>query len=282
MNKTIVVTGCDTNHDLLAAELLASLQADAARAYDIGFIRVGAVSLPDRIAAMADHSVEIGGVTLIKPGEGFQLAHEAIKARLPECFPGYDTYVWLDADTWVQNPIGLAHIIETASLADISIHSQSDPNYFTCVAPDDYTLSVYTVMFGDEDRLEFGRYPMVNSGVFGARARSPLWDAWKTALWEARQRLAGREVKFFSDQIPLHRLIYSGAITMHPLRAVNNWLVLHSLPRLDWGSRQLTAPSFPYEPINILHLIGASKWQTYPLDGQQISLRYNAFKALFR
>ena len=282
MNKIIVVTGCDANHDPLAAELLASLQADAARSYDIGFIRVGPVQAPDGIAALADRSVVIGGVEPIKPGEGFLLAHEAIKARLPECFPGYDTYVWLDADTWVQNPIGLAHIVETAALADISIHSQADPNYFTCSAPDDYTLKIYTVMFGDEDRLQFGRYPMVNSGVFGARAGSPLWATWKAALWAARQRLAGREVRFFSDQIPLHRLIYSGAITMHPLRAVNNWLVLHSLPRFDRAAGLLTAPSFPYEPINILHLIGASKWQTYPLDGGQISLRYNSFKALVR
>ena len=282
MNKIIVVTGCDANHDPLAAELLASLQADGARAYDIGFIRVGAVPPPADIAALADRLVEVGGVVPIKPDEGFQLAHEGIKARLPECFPGYDTYVWLDADTWVQNPIGLADVIETASLADISIHSQADPNYFTCLAPDDYTLSVYTVMFGDEDRVKFVRFPMVNTGVFGARAHSPLWAAWKAALWEARQRLADREVRFFSDQIPLHRLIYYGAIRMHPLRAVNNWLVLHSLPRLDWATRQLTAPSFPSEPINIVHLIGPSKWQTYPLNGQQISLRYTSFKTLVR
>jgi hypothetical protein len=282
MKKTIVVTGCDANHYPLAAELLASLQADSALTYDIGFVRLGDAPLPPSITGGADVLVGVAAPVLIKPDEGFQLAHEAVKARLPELFPGYDIYIWLDADTWVQNPIGLAQIAETALLADISINSQADPNYFTCLAPDDYTLSVYRVMFGADDRQRFGRFPMINCGVFGATALSPLWAAWKAALIDVRQRLAGSEVRFFSDQIPLHRLIYSGVVSMHPLRAVNNWLVLHSLPRLDRTSGQLTAPSFPYEPINIVHLVGQSKWQEYPLDGRPTSLRYSSVKNLVR
>lgn len=278
--KTIVVTGCDANHYGLAAELLASLQADVGRRHAIGFVQVGE-GTPPPIVATVDATVKLVPDAVIGPGEGFRLAHEGVKSRLPEFFPGYDLYIWLDADTWVQQPVGLADIAAAAQLADVSVHSQGDPNYFTCLAPDDYTLNVYQTMFGAADRQRFGRFPMVNAGVFGARAGSPLWGAWKATLADVRTRLAGSERRFFSDQIPLHRLIYSGAVTIHPLRAVNNWLVLHSLPRVDWTAGRLTAPSYPYEPINIVHLVGRSKTQTYPLNDQQISLRYGAVKALF-
>jgi len=278
--KTIVVSGCDANHDPLAAELMASLQAIESRRFDIGFIRVGAVPPPASIAAIADRLATVLPSAPLGPNEGFQFAYDAIKPQLPELFPGYDVYVWLDGDTWVQNAVGIQQIVDAALLADVSLHSQGDPNYFTCLAPDDYTLGVYDIAFGPEDRQRFARFPMVNGGVFGATARSPVWQAWKTTLADVRTRLQRRERRYYSDQIPLHRLIYSGAITLHPLRAVNNWLVLHSLPRWDPTTGRLTAPSLPYEEINILHLVGAAKTQTYTLGGRATSLRYSAIRAL--
>jgi len=272
--KTIVVSGCDARHDPLTAELMASLQAIEDRTFDIGFIRVGEAPAPASITSVADLVATIVPSAPLGPNEGFQFAYDAIKPRLPELFPGYDVYVWLDGDTWVQNAIGIQQIAEAALLADISAHSQGDPNYFGCLAPDDYTLDVYAVAFGPEDRQRFARFPMVNAGVFGARAQSPLWNAWKATLLDVRSRLQGREQRYYSDQIPLHRLIYSGSITLHPLRAVNNWLALHSLPRRDPETGRLTAPSLPYEDIHILHLVGASKTHRYQVGGRTTSLRY--------
>jgi len=278
--KTIVVSGCDARHDPLAAELMASLEAIEDRGFDIGFIRVGAAPAPASIAAVADFVATVEPSAPLGPNQGFQFAYDAVKPRLPELFPGYDIYVWLDGDTWVQNAVGIRQIMDAALLADISLHSQGDPNYYGCLAPDDYTIGVYEIAFGPEDRQRFARFPMVNGGVFGATARSPVWQAWKSTLADVRARLEGRERRYYSDQIPLHRLIYSGAITLHPLRAVNNWLVLHSLPRLDPATGRLTAPSLPYEEINIVHLVGPAKTRTYELNGRTTSLRYPAIRDL--
>jgi hypothetical protein len=221
--------------------------------------------------------VSAGDIAL-KPNEGFTLAYLAVKASLPELFPGYETYIWLDADTWIQREVGLSEIAAAAQYADIAVHPQIDPNYFSCQFPDNYTISVYNKIFGEKDRTHFVRFPMINAGVFGALHSSPLWRLWKENLEDIRQRLEKHESRFFSDQIPLHRLIYQGRLRICPLRAVNNWLVLHSVPRLHPTTGLLTAPSPPYEPINIIHLVGSAKSRDFPLNGIPISLRYPKFK----
>jgi len=277
MARTIVITGCDANHDVLASELLASLRQAAVRDVTIGFLRIGEAPAPDALTSLADIVVQVPlGDLAIRADEGFQVACLAVKARLPDLFPGYDIYIWLDGDTWVQNGVGLTQIAMGASHADVCIHPQLDPNYFACQYPDNYTLLVYERLFGPHERERLARFPMINGGVFGATATSPLWQAWKTSLDEIRARLMPQTSRFFSDQIPLHRLIYSGQLTLYPLRAVNNWLVLHGLPRLDKATGRLTAPSFPFEEINIVHLVGDSKWSQYTIDGTVTSLRYGA------
>lgn len=279
MARTIVVTGCDANHDALAEELLESLRRISDRTFTIGFLRVDETPAPPALASLADVVAQVPvGSFAIKPDEGFQLACLAVKASLPDILPGYDIYIWLDGDTWVQNGVGLAQIALCASEADVCIHPQLDPNYVTCQYPDNYTLIVYETLFGAHEKEKLARYPMINSGVFGAAATSPLWQRWKAALEEVRARLMPQKTRFFSDQIPLHRLIFTGHLTIYPLRAVNNWLVLHGQPRLDRSTGRLTAPSFPYEDINIIHLVGDSKWRRYDLDGTATSLRYRAFR----
>ena len=87
----------------------------------------------------------------------------------------------------------------------------------------------------------------------------------------------------FSDQIPLHRLILTGQLSVSPLRAVNNWLVALCLPAVNFQRRRLLAPSPPFEEINIIHLVGATKTARYALGdgGRTIGFRYREIKALF-
>jgi hypothetical protein len=281
LRDSIVVTGCDANHYELAAELLLSLRAMKSRSFTVGFIQVGDVPPPDSVVSRADILATVSTDKFaLTPNEGFQLAYLAVKTRLPEFFPGYQTYIWLDADTWVQREAGLHEIAQAARVADLSIHPQIDPNYFACQFPDNYTLSVYKQMFGEQDRNKFSRFPMVNAGVFGAFYSSPVWKIWKESLDEVKNRLIFEKERFFSDQIPLHRLIYQQRLRICPLRAVNNWLALHSIPRFDRETRLLTAPTPPHEAINIIHLVGSAKSRQLSIDGVPVSLRYGDMRRM--
>lgn len=282
MAGILVVTACDAAHFALAEDLLASLCLIPNRTFRIGFVQLGDVAAPPAITDHVDEfRVASRNADAIRDGEGFAVAYLAIKARLPTLFPGYDVYVWLDGDTWVQHAEGIDHIVAGARMADICAHPQLDPNYWACRYPDFYSLRVYDRLFGAEVCARYAPYPMINAGVFGAMAASPLWDEWAALLVDIRSRLRDQRDRFFSDQIPLHHLIYSGALTLHPLRAVDNWLVQHCTPRVDTATGRLTAPSLPHEEINIIHLVGATKDQAYRLGEIETSLRFRDVRRHF-
>lgn len=282
MPGLLVVTACDEAHYPLAEDLVASLRSANDRRFRIGFIQMGDVAPPPWLIENVDEfKVASGDGEVHGRDEGFLVARLAIKARLPEYFPGYDTYVWMDSDTWVQDAAGVLQVAHQARDADISIHPQIDPDYWRCEFPDDYTLSVYERIFGPDIQARYARRPMLNNGVFGARAGSPLWGLWRDLLVEVRARQNGAQQRFFSDQIPLHYLIYSRDLSISPLRAVNNWLVLHAEPAFHGPTGMLTTPTWPRRKINILHLVGPAKDQQYPLGASSTTLRYCDMRANF-
>jgi hypothetical protein len=284
VTRAIVVTGCDVTHHPLAAELLASLRAACGRSVTIGFVRVGDDPLPEAISGAVDQVAHVPDADFHREQrQGFRLAYLGVKPRLPELFPGYDVYVWMDGDTWIQNAAGLSQILHAANLADIAMHPELDPNYYAARYPHDYMREVYTRIYGEDEARRCVDRPMLNSGVFAARAASPVWPLWREALGDMRERAKSRADVWFSDQIPLHRLIVSGQVSVSPLRAVNNWLVGLCAPAVNLERKRLLAPTPPFEEINILHLIGRSKVMRFQLGagGREITFRYPDIKALF-
>lgn len=280
MTRILVATACDAAHFDLVEDLLASLQAVRDRDVRIGFVQLGADEAPDALTGLADEVRRVDPDSAQPgPGEGYAVSRLAIKARLPDLFPGHDAYVWMDGDTWLQNPAAIRRIAGHAHVADLCIHPELDANYCAQPFPGDYAIEVYGRLFGQDVRDRYVRYPMVNCGVFGATARSPLWARWADILGQVRRRQEGSPAPFFSDQIPLHYLIYSGALSFYPLRAADNWLVVFSAPRISPEGR-LTAPTFPHEEINVVHLAGTAKSQMYSLHGRSFRLRYREVRAL--
>jgi len=283
MTRAIVVTGCDANHFELATDLLTSLRDQCGRDLTIGFIHVGDDPLPAEIADMADHVVNVPDSTF--PADqmrGFRLAYLMVKPRIPKFFPGYDMYVWLDGDTWVQNAVGLEQVVRAAGYADISMHPERDPSYDSEDRPRGYLYQVYESLYGTEQAQYYSNHASFNAGVFGARSDSPVWALWEQALAEIRDRTAGQPGTLFSDQIPIHRLVVSGRVSVMPLRAVNNWLTTLRIPAISRERRRLLVPTYPFEEINIVHLIGATKDATYHLGegGESVTLRYRDMRSL--
>lgn len=284
MPSTIVVTGCDAAHYGLAAELLASIHDAGREGFDIGFIHVGDDAVPAEIAGRVDRLAHTGADGFLdRHTEGFRLAYLGVKARLPEFFPGYDTYVWLDGDTWVQNRAGIDQIVHCAQLADLCAHPELDPNYHRVNIPSDRLMQLYAGLFGAEAAARDVRRPLFNSGVFAARAGSPLWRLWTQILAQTRAKVEATPDLYHSDQTPMHHLIASGQLQVYPLRAVNNWLAHAALPAVNLARKRLTAPTFPHEEINILHLTWVTKSERYRMGdtGREISFRYGDIKALF-
>ena len=282
--KVIVVTGCDSNHYDLVLDLLTSLTDAGREGLTVGFVHIGSAPAPAAIEAAADQVVHV--VDDKDPAEkrrGYLLSYLAVKPRLPELFPGFDVYVWLDGDTWVQNRAGVDQVIQCAQFADLCAHPELDPNYFRVKLPSSRLLELYGAHYGADEAARHVRLPMFNSGVLGARANSPLWARWREALAEVHRRAATAPGLYFSDQVPLHRLIATGGVSVHPLNAVNNWLVHAATPSVNLTRKRLLTPNYPHDEINIVHLTGSTKDKEYRLGASErgISLRYRSIRALF-
>jgi len=281
--RTIVVTGCDSAHYDLVLDLLTSLSDAGREGFTVGFVHAGEGPIPPAIKAAADCVAQVTDQDPAHQLRGYRLAYLMVKARLPEFFPGFDVYVWLDGDTWVQNRIGVDQVIASAQLADLCAHPELDPNYFRVKVPSSRLLELYGAHYGADAAARHIRLPMFNSGVFGARVDSPLWSRWREALAQVHERTIATPGLYFSDQVPLHHLIAGGRVSVHPLNAVNNWLVHAATPSVNLARKRLLTPNYPHDEINIVHLTASTKDKEYRLatSDRGFSLRYRSIRALF-
>jgi hypothetical protein len=282
VSGTLVVTACDDNHFDLVSDLIQSLNHVRDGTFHTAYINIDD---GPRCRALRD-SVDVYETASLSPSgnaiHGFKVSAMRLKSRLPSLFPGFETYVWLDGDTWVQNVKGIANAVRAAQKADVAIHPELDPHYFQNQFPQEYTILNYRVLYPDADPSR-AKYAMFNTGVFAARTDSKLWGLWDEQLAAIRERHLRGEYIYFTDQIPLHFLIVTGKIAIYPLRSVDNWLLWFVKPSLNVKRKKIVVPTEPHEEINILHLAGPTKHQQYAFGetGLMSTFRYSDVKRYF-
>ncbi len=275
--RALVVTGCDENHFYLAQDLVRSLRDRNCHGLKIGFINFGSQKTPGAIADYVDRTAHVADPLPSRNQVGFKAARLGVKTKIPEYFPGFDYYVWLDGDTWVQNIAGVLDLIEAADKADLAVHSET-----YILTPNSWTVRAYNSMYVGEGEA-YWHAPMVNAGVFSARAGSKLWTLWAAEMTRAAELHRTGAPIVFSDQIPLHRLLVRKELTFCELPAINNWLVQYHLPRFNLRLKKLHTPAAPHEEINIIHLAGKKKDRKFVLDnvGRPITLKYSDVRWAF-
>src|SRR5262245_24477855 len=133
MPRAILVTGSDSRYfPLMRGMILSVLAKPEGRHVDIGVLDCGLRS--DEVAWCLGQGarlveprwdVSFGGGLTVEP------SFRAMTARphLRRYFPGYETYLWLDADVWVQDWSAPRLFLEAAQLGDISIVPEMHRSY---------------------------------------------------------------------------------------------------------------------------------------------------------
>lgn len=265
MAPTIVVTGSDSRYFPLMRETILSVRAKPeGYAVDLGVLDCG-LSVDEAMWCRDQ------GARLVEPGwdvafgEGLTVApsFRAMMARphLKRYFPGYQLYLWLDADVWVQDWAALRLFIEAADLGDIAIVPEMHRSYRNFRdGRDDFERAngrAYADAFGEEAASRLIRRPLNNAGVFAMTAASPAWDIWATTLADAAQRSAN-----MIDQIALNAAVHEGRIREVRLPAVCNWIAHLATPAWHEAKQVFVEPDPPFETIGILHLTLGTKWET--------------------
>ena len=272
MCSTIIVTGANDRYEASVASLLASIRRGGFEC-DFGIIDAGlSASFIDQATA---HGCHIRPVELNGPlGEAAQQIPQGWKAALlkphiRDLFPGYETYIFLDADTWVQHRFALDYLKTYSSGGRLAVVSQRSRFHDWDATRGNgvefnfagqplranwYTMFSRKSKLPKSDRRLLASQPILNAGVFALQADAALWDEWQGAVIEAANALPiGRQ--YAADQVGLGLAVYRTGAALSLLPETCNWM---SVWRFDENSGLFTQTQPPFDPVGIIHLAGIS------------------------
>jgi hypothetical protein len=188
------------------------------------------------------------------PGFGAMLC----RPYLSDIVSGHDVILWLDADTWAQHPPAVLELAEEAGRHGMAAVPEVDRGYFKFVEGGhvwDVEAEGMRRLFGAEIGARMRHVPVVNSGVWAARTRSPLWAAWRRHLQDGLARIeviddATRTVEQGAFNVALRLQ----GIALRRFPVTYNWLACLALPAWHREKSLLVDPNPPHDTIRILHI----------------------------
>jgi len=259
-----IATAADAGYFPLLQDLVNSIR-DKAQGRDVPLSVLDVGLRPDQLAWLAGQRANV-----VAPGwdvefPGMERTPPVLRAQvsrpfLRKHFPGYDAYLWIDADAWVQDWAVLDLYLSVAQRGDLAIAAEIDRAYkrhYKRPKILGWTLThkCYREAFGWRIAERYGRNPMLNVGVFALRADAPHWETWIRLLTQVLQR-----TRFvFVEQIALNYGVFALGLPANILPAYCNWMVGDAAPAYDDAGRCLVEPFAPYAKIGIVHLAGADQ-----------------------
>lgn len=215
------------------------------------------------------------------------LCSRAVKPLVRDFFPGYEIYLWLDADAWVQNGWAVDWLCKGARDAGLAVVPETDRSYLGLyVKSSRYFQWAYAGLasaFGTAVAQDLLYRPVFNCGAWAARADSPIWDRWRRRLESAFQA----PPNCVRDQPAFNVSIYLDGTPFYPLPSVCNWLCCHAPPRVRRDTLVLTEPRLPFQELGVVHLTEACTRKELPVswdagEGKPLKLDYLSLQRLRR
>ncbi|MFA7275933.1 MAG: glycosyl transferase family 8 [Pseudobdellovibrionaceae bacterium] len=176
-------------------------------------------------------------------------------------FPGHDVYVWMDADTWVQDWEGFALFLEGADRGKLAIAGQVDRAYPRAVRIKwlgplplklrGFYFSNAKQAFGLKLAKKLYPHHVLQAGVFALRGDAPHWARWQELVLQSIKR--GKI--FTAEQLCLGVLCYLEGFSFESLPAWAQWLC-EVVPPFDESKGCFVEPFLPNKTISILHISG--------------------------
>jgi hypothetical protein len=229
--------------------------------YDLGLTAEQLDWMKDYVNNIEKPQWEFG----LSPKDGLREPFKAVLAKplLPKYFPGYDIYMHLDADAWVQDWSAVETYLAGAQKAALvitpEIHRAYSANYGASLAFRDFIAELYAGTWGEDYLKKYAYYPILNAGVLAMPKDSPIWG-----FWEENVRVSlAKSHHHCIEQAALNLAVFEHPDLFHYdnsdkgniqfLPATCNWLCHQSLPLFDRNRNVFVEPYLPYEKLGIIH-----------------------------
>jgi hypothetical protein len=190
------------------------------------------------------------------------LKSQVSRAFLPEYFPGFKKYLWIDADAWVNDWSAVELYFKGSDNQTLSISSSADRAYGRVLRADWIFSNIAFIKsqnykhakssgFSNQISREVALKPHLNIGVFCLENDAPHWLVWQKNLRQALKK--GRI--FGSEQIAMNISVYYDKMNVEILPAYCNWFLINNL-KYDVNNSTFVEPYLPNHKIGIMHLAG--------------------------
>jgi len=190
------------------------------------------------------------------------LKSQVSRAFLPKYFPGYNKYLWIDADAWVNSWEAIDLYFTGSDNDKLSISTNADRAYGRVVKAD-WLIGGFAKIksqnykhakssgFSEKIAREVALKPHLNIGVFCLEATASHWDVWKKNL-----KIALKSGKIFgSEQIAMNVTIYVDKLDVEILPAYCNYTLIDGM-KFDTKRNTFVEAYLPNHKIGIVHLAG--------------------------
>lgn len=278
--KRIIVTTADETYADLLDDLLDSLaDVEVALPFDIGVLDVGlSAESRERVSQRADFIVQPdwdGPVDAALRIDKPYLRSSTARLQLRKYFPGYDTYLWLDSDLWVQGGWAIDMFFREAERVGMAMAPHAHPAYRVHPTRGQWVRDRYVGGFGTEHLDELMKSPSFNNGVLAITHDAPHWGPWSDAYLRA---LTSPGVVQVESQTALNYALVTEGLPIATMPATANWLCHLAMPRLNLATGTLCEPIPPHDALGIIHFSGPNKrpsWNVVKGDESiQLSLTY--------
>ena len=272
MKKNVIVSLADANYFDLLLELVESIKSFkessevAICILDAGLTKEQLEILSKKVDEIkkAEWDIDVPGYKVM--GKEW-LKSQVSRAFLPNYFPNYNKYLWIDCDAWVQDWSSIDLYFKACENGKLGITQTMGPGYkimskvkwifgkIALIKSQNFKHAIKSkIALNEARKLAFA--PHINIGVFSLEKDSLCWSNWQKNL---KKTLSSGQV-FGSEGLAINMSVYIDEIDTEFLPLNCNWIASNLLPKFSESTNAFVEPYLPNHKIGIMHL-AAGLWK---------------------